>query len=299
MSRQPTFTSIIHLRDFVDAITADPTRENAPNYVEIQTDLNIFEEDGFHDPNIATDPIGTRIHTYLTQEQRELYLPGAFFYADGRCFTALSMNGTLEISTQTLSLMRQPRHFTIETSAYDASKAAPAHFSVVCFLEGTKRWRKVKTPASGALLSVTAKIAGRTRDTNLLALRVLDLAYLPRPPSAPTPTPTDTPPSNRSDRWRGRVPSTSTPSKRPRISDPANEAANPSDRNTTLPDASSSALVFPHSELTTEPISAPISPSTTADPEESSPTPGMPLVSDGGARPRRNRHPPKKWVDVE
>ncbi|KID84388.1 hypothetical protein MGU_08350 [Metarhizium guizhouense ARSEF 977] len=193
----------------------------------------------------------------------------------------------------------EPRHFTIETSVYDASKAAPAHFFVVCFLEDTKRWRKVKTPASGALLTVTAKIAGRTRDTNLLALRVLDLAYLPRPASAPTPTPTDTPPSKRSDRWRGRVPSTSTPSKRPRISDPANEAANPSDRNTTLPDASSSALVFPHSELTTEPISAPISPSTTADPEESSPTPGMPLVSDGGARPRRNRHPPKKWVDVE
>ncbi|QLI70080.1 uncharacterized protein G6M90_00g066680 [Metarhizium brunneum] len=107
MSRQPTFTSIIHLRDFVDAITDDPTRENAPNYVEIQTDLNIFEEDGFHDPNIATDPIRTRIHTYLTQEQRELYVPGAFFYADGRFFTALSMNGTLEISTQTLSLMRQ------------------------------------------------------------------------------------------------------------------------------------------------------------------------------------------------
>ncbi|OAQ65455.1 extracellular membrane protein, 8-cysteine region, CFEM [Pochonia chlamydosporia 170] len=185
----------------------------------------------------------------------------------------------------------EPRHFTVETSVYDASKAAPAHFSVVCFLEDTKRWKKVKTPAPGALLTVTAKIAGRTRDTNLLALRVLDLAYLPRPASAPTPTPTDTPPSKRSDRWRGRVPST--PSKRPRISDRAIEAANPSDRNTTLPDASSGALVFPHSKLTTEPISVPTSPSTTAGPEESSSTPGLPLASDGGARPRRNRHPPR------
>ncbi|KAK9438316.1 extracellular membrane protein, 8-cysteine region, CFEM, partial [Metarhizium brunneum] len=77
------------------------------------------------------------------------------------------------------------RHFTIKTFVYDASKAAPAHFCVVCFLEDTKRWRKVKTPASGALLTVTAKIAGRTRDTNLLALRVLNLAYLPRPNAHP------------------------------------------------------------------------------------------------------------------
>ena len=104
MSRQQTFTNIIHLRDFVDAITDDPTRENAPNYVEIQTDLNIFEEDGFQHPNIATDPIRIRIHTYLTQEQRELYLPAAFIYADGRFSTALSTDGTLEISMQTLSL---------------------------------------------------------------------------------------------------------------------------------------------------------------------------------------------------
>ncbi|KJK78208.1 hypothetical protein H634G_06381 [Metarhizium anisopliae BRIP 53293] len=78
MSRRRTFTSIIHLRNFVDTIKDDPTRENAPNYVEIQPDLSTFEED----------------------EQRELYPPGAFFYADGRFFTAMSMNGTLEISSR-------------------------------------------------------------------------------------------------------------------------------------------------------------------------------------------------------
>ena len=47
MSRQPTFTNTIHIRDFVNDIVPDPGRENAPNYVEIQTDINIFEENGF------------------------------------------------------------------------------------------------------------------------------------------------------------------------------------------------------------------------------------------------------------
>src|SRR5690348_11852037 len=106
MSRQPTFTSMIHLRDFIDAIIDDPTRENAPNYVEIQTDINIFEESGFYSPNIVTEPIRTRIHTYLTREERDFYVPNTFFYADGRFSTALSTDGTLEISIQTLSLMR-------------------------------------------------------------------------------------------------------------------------------------------------------------------------------------------------
>lgn len=100
---------MIHLRDFVDAIVDDPTRENAPNYAEILTDVNIFEEDGFHHHDIVTEPIRTRIHAYLTREQRDLHLPNAFFYADGRFSTALSTEGTLEIGIQTLSLMRYVR----------------------------------------------------------------------------------------------------------------------------------------------------------------------------------------------
>jgi hypothetical protein len=70
------------------------------------------------------------------------------------------------------------RHFAVETSVYDISKAAPVQFAVVCFLESMNRRKKVKTPPSGAFLSVTAKVAGRTADTNQLALRVLDLAFL-------------------------------------------------------------------------------------------------------------------------
>lgn len=106
MSRQSTFSNIIHLRDFVDAITADPTRENAPNYVEIQMDLNIFDEDGFYSLNITAESIPTRIHAYLTKEERELYCPDTFIYAIGRFSAAPSAGGTLQIDIQALSLVR-------------------------------------------------------------------------------------------------------------------------------------------------------------------------------------------------
>lgn len=66
---------MIHLRDFIDAITDDPTRENAPNYVEILSDINIFEEDGFCSLSIIAEPIRTRIHAYLTREERDFYVP--------------------------------------------------------------------------------------------------------------------------------------------------------------------------------------------------------------------------------
>jgi hypothetical protein len=52
MSRQATFSRTIHLRGFVDSIADDPSRENAPIYVGIQVDVNIFAEDGFHGPGI-------------------------------------------------------------------------------------------------------------------------------------------------------------------------------------------------------------------------------------------------------
>ncbi|EJT68090.1 hypothetical protein GGTG_14330 [Gaeumannomyces tritici R3-111a-1] len=101
----PTFSSIIHLRDFVDTITDDSIRD-APNYAEIRADINIFDEDGFYSPDIIAEPIRTRIHVYMTRDERNLYLPNTFFYADGRFSTVLSADGDLEISIQALSLMR-------------------------------------------------------------------------------------------------------------------------------------------------------------------------------------------------
>ncbi|KAM5349486.1 hypothetical protein ACJ41O_005991 [Fusarium nematophilum] len=105
MSRPTTFSNTIHLRDFVDSITADPSRENASNYVKIQTDINIFKEDGFYGSRIDIDAIHTRIRAYLTREERELYTPNTFFYADGRFSTTQSLGGVLQVTVQALSLM--------------------------------------------------------------------------------------------------------------------------------------------------------------------------------------------------
>ncbi|KAJ2899376.1 hypothetical protein MKZ38_003083 [Zalerion maritima] len=346
MSRQPTFSNTIHLRDFIDAIVDDPTRENAPKYVEIQTDINIFEEDGFCSPNIIAEPIRARIHAYLTRDKRDFYDPNTFFYADGRFSATLSADNTLEISIQALTLMRhpgdvadfdeyrrhlpeqwcpmvtvigfvqsrndnsldpsQPRRFTVETSVYDTLNTGPVQFSVACFLENTKRWQRVKTPTSGALLSVTAKVAGRTTDTNHLALRILDLAYLPRPgTAAAASTPTVTPPSKRSRRWEGRA-GPSTPSKKPRTSERASEHLNPSHMNTSPLDDSAStppaatgggADLLPTGD--TESPSARASSSTAAGPEELSLSLVPSVTPDSETRPHRSRHPPRKYADFE
>jgi len=105
MSRQPTLSNTIHLRDFVDIVTDDPTRSNT-SYVEIQTELNIFGEDQFYSPQVIVEPIRTRIHAYMKPEERELYVSDTFFYVDGRFSTALADDDTLEIIVQAFSVMR-------------------------------------------------------------------------------------------------------------------------------------------------------------------------------------------------
>ncbi|KAL8325259.1 hypothetical protein RB597_008495 [Gaeumannomyces tritici] len=324
MSRQPTFSSIIHLRDFVDTITDDSTRD-APNYAEIRADINIFDEDDFYSPDIIAEPIRTRIHVYMTRDERDLYTPNTFFYADGRFSTVLSADGDVaDFDEYRRHLPEQwcpmvtvigsvrtgddgspepsgSRYFTVETSVYDTSRAAPVQFAVTCFLENTRRWQKVKTPPSGAFLSVTAKVAGRTAHTNRLALRVLDLTYLPRPPSAApvsTSTPTPTPPSKRSSRWEGRA-GPSTPSKRPRVSDPANEPANPSDSDTTAPEIAQTGHDPLHTENSPGSASVPAPPPTAARPGDSLLSSVRPLTSESGPRPHRSRHLPKKYADLE
>jgi hypothetical protein len=42
------------LRDFVDGVVDDPTRADT-KYLEIQTDINIFEEDRFYSTNVIVE----------------------------------------------------------------------------------------------------------------------------------------------------------------------------------------------------------------------------------------------------
>ncbi|EJT68860.1 hypothetical protein GGTG_13569 [Gaeumannomyces tritici R3-111a-1] len=147
------------------------------SYVGIQTDINIFEGDSSYSSAVDVEPIRTRIHAYLTRGKRDLCIPNAFFYADG-CFSATpSADGALQISIQIFkqwcpmvtiigsvsacsgipSGFLEPRRFTLETSVYDTSKAAPVPFSVACFPQSAKRWEKVEIPLAGDLLSITAK----------------------------------------------------------------------------------------------------------------------------------------------
>lgn len=171
----------------------------------------------------------------------------------------------------------EPREFELDTSVYDPSTAGARKFSVVCFFESGRRWGKVTVPPSGAHISVTAKIVGRTT-SNRLALRVLDFAYLPRATSTST-SPlqsTTSMASKRSYRWGGRV---ETLSKRMRTSEVG----------------TSSTAAAPHSPDTVDSEEA----DPPSDHPSASPDPGNPQqISDSEGqseeRPRRRKRVPKK-----
>ena len=102
-SRPLTLTNTIHIRDFVDFIINNPTDDN---HIQIQADVNIFEENDFHSTDVIVEPIRTRIRAYVTDTERELYVPDAFFYVEGRFAAAVTSDDKLEITVHALSLMR-------------------------------------------------------------------------------------------------------------------------------------------------------------------------------------------------
>ena len=165
----------------------------------------------------------------------------------------------------------EPREFELKTSVYDPPTAGARHFSVVCFFESGRRWGKVTIPPSGAHISVTAKIVGRTIN-NHLALRVLDFAYLPRPTSTSpvqnTPSPLA---SKRSYRWGGRI---NTPSKKIRTSEVGTGSAAAPHTPPAVDNDEADLQLADH----TSPSSTP------ADPDH---------ISDSDGRPRRRRRPRK------
>lgn len=113
-SPMPKLANTIHIRDFIDDVLPDSSRPNAPNCVEIHSNINIFPEDEFYDLNVVVEPIHTCIRTYLKQTERSLYTPNAFFYVDGRFITTLNPEGNLEITVYALSIER----YTINTNQH-------------------------------------------------------------------------------------------------------------------------------------------------------------------------------------
>jgi hypothetical protein len=173
------------------------------------------------------------------------------------------------------------RHFELQTSVYDSSKTTPLDFSVICYFSSGKRWEKVKVPNTGSCVSVTAKVVGRTTKDNRLAVRVLDMSYIPQSFSTPvsSPAPTQSTSLKRSNRWGGRVESV-TPSKKIRYSAPEMQSPRTPPTIETDLDQQLSSTITPHLNNVTS----------TDHPPASTPIDGE---SDGGGRPQRNRRPPK------
>jgi hypothetical protein len=99
-----SLTNTIHIRDFVDEVDPSPTQLD--NYIDIKTDVNIFQENRFSSSDVIVEPIPTRIRAYVSPAEREAYAPNAFFYAEGRFATSITSDNKLEITVHAFSLMR-------------------------------------------------------------------------------------------------------------------------------------------------------------------------------------------------
>ena len=174
------------------------------------------------------------------------------------------------------------RHFELQTSVYDPPKTAPLDFSLICYFSSGKRWEKVKVPNTGSYVSVTAKVVGRTTKDNRLAVRVLDMSYIPQSFSTPVSSPasTQSTSSKRPNRWCGRVESV-TPSKKTRYSAPEMQSPRTPPAIEAELDQQLSSTITQHLNNVTSKDHPPAL--TPIDDE-----------FDGGGRPQRNRRPPKK-----
>lgn len=111
------------------------------------------------------------------------------------------------------------RHFELQTSVYDPFNPKSAEFSIFCFFSHGKRWENVAVPSTGSCVSVAAKLVGRVTTENCLAVRILDMSYVPLSSFSPAtlPSPAQSTPSKGANRWANRVASV-TPSKKMRLS---------------------------------------------------------------------------------
>jgi len=150
-------------------------------------------------------------------------------------------------------------------------------------------------PNTGSFVSVTTKVVRHTTLDNRLAVRILDMSYLPNSTFATTSSSsTQTTPLKRVDRWSGRV--QSSPSKKIRHSSPTptihpeSHSIHEAETNTSAVDLGSdskvSTVTIAHQDNT-----ASADANTDSDLSSTSSIPSQ--LSNTGRRPQRNRHPPK------
>src|SRR5579871_2054930 len=78
-SRITNFTNTIHIRDFVLDVGPDHTRSDSSyssSQIEIQSDINIFEDDDIRDSSIIAEPIHACLRVFIKDPQvQDLYIP--------------------------------------------------------------------------------------------------------------------------------------------------------------------------------------------------------------------------------
>jgi hypothetical protein len=180
------------------------------------------------------------------------------------------------------------RHFELQTSVYDPSHPQPPEFSIYCFFPHGKRWENTPIPNTGSYVSITAKVVGHVTVKNCLAVRLLDMSFIQFAPTS-LPTPTQSTPTKRANRWNRRVDST-TPSKKIRQSTPEEDPITPS--------ASTLQTLEPKLEQR-------LSATTPGDASSNHQSPALTPIEDDGSsvdlttagpvgRPQRNRRPTTK-----
>ena len=105
-SRFSNLTNTIHIRDFVDSISPDPTKPGSPSYVEISSHINLFGEDDFSCSDVIVSPLRARLRAYVPAADHDMFTQDAFYYADGRFSTVVSPEGSLEILVHIFCLTR-------------------------------------------------------------------------------------------------------------------------------------------------------------------------------------------------
>jgi hypothetical protein len=96
MSSTNNFTNI-HVRDFVNEVSRDPTRPGYDSALQLHTDINIPP---VHGEELSDDfdivPIPALIRFFAPTGQMDLYQPSVFVYATG----PFNMNGTQDAVPQ-------------------------------------------------------------------------------------------------------------------------------------------------------------------------------------------------------